>query len=307
MSIPDALRTELDTLVQNNPVVLFMKGNRKFPQCGFSATVVGILDELVDDYQTVDILARGDIRDAVKVYSDWPTLPQLYINGEFQGGCDIVREMAGNGELHKALGVEIEEVEPPTVTITDSAAEVFRTALADGGGPLRFRVSSKYQYDLAFDPKGGLDIVIVANGIELVIDRGSAKRADGTVIDYERSAMGEGFRISNPNEPGKVRQLDPKVLKGWLDEGKELTLFDVRTTQERATASIMGAIHLDAAGKEVLAALPKDAVIVLHCHHGMRSQQAAEQIREQGYTNLFNLSGGIDAWSQTVDASIPRY
>lgn len=307
MSLPDALRTELDGLVKDNNVVLFMKGNRKFPQCGFSATVVGILDELVDDYQTVDVLSRQDIRDGVKAYSDWPTIPQLYVGGEFLGGCDIVREMAGNGELHKTLGIEIEDVEPPTITITDSAAAVFKGALADGGGPLRFRVSGRYQYDLAFDQKGGLDLVIVSNGIELILDRSSAKRAEGTVIDYEKNAMGEGFRISNPNEPGKVRQLSPTVLKGWLDEGKELTLFDVRTAEERATASIAGAVHLDDTGRQTLAGLSKDAVIVLHCHHGMRSQTAAEEVIAGGFKNVFNLSGGIDAWSQSVDTTVPRY
>jgi monothiol glutaredoxin len=307
MSLSDALRTELDGLVRDNKVVLFMKGNKSFPQCGFSATVVGILGELVDEYETIDVLSRQDIRDGIKVYSDWPTIPQLYVDGEFLGGCDIVREMAGNGELHKALGVTIEDVDPPNITITDSAAAVFRDALADGAGTLRFRVSKSYQYDLAFDQKGGLDLVVTTNGIDLIVDRGSAKRADGTVIDYEKSAMGEGFRISNPNEPGKVRQLTPKILKGWLDEGKDLTLFDVRTGEERATATIGAAVHLDDAGKGVLAGLPKDAVIVLHCHHGMRSQQAAEDIVGQGFKNVFNLSGGIDAWSQTIDSSVPRY
>ncbi len=307
MSLSDALRSELDTLVRDNDVVLFMKGNRRFPRCGFSATVAGILDELVDDYQTVDVLSRQDIREGVKVYSDWPTIPQLYIRGEFQGGCDIVREMAGSGDLHKALGIEIEHVEPPNITITDAAAAVFQAALADGGGPLRFRISGRYQYDLAFDPKGGLDLAVTSNGVELILDRASAKRAEGTVIDYEKSAMGEGFRISNPGEPAKVRQLSPPALKGWLDDGKTVALFDVRTSEERAIASIPGAVHLDDAGRRTLAELPKDTVIVLHCHHGMRSQQAAEQIVAEGYTNVFNLSGGIDAWSQTVDSGVPRY
>ena len=307
MPLSEALRTELDGLVNDNSVLLFMKGNRRFPRCGFSATVVGILDELVESYETVDVLSRQDIRDAVKEYSDWPTLPQLYVGGEFVGGCDIVREMAGNGELHKALGVKIEEASVPEITITDTAAEVFKGALADGGGPLRFRVSAQFQYDLAFDQKGALDVVVQSNGVELILDRASAKRAEGTVIDYERSAMGEGFRISNPAEPAKVNQITPSALKGWLDEGKDVALFDVRTADERTIATIAGAVHFDGPGREALMALPKDAVIVMHCHHGMRSQKAAEQIVGDGFKNVFNLSGGIDAWSQTVDKDVPRY
>ena len=307
MSLSDALRSELDGLVNDNQVVLFMKGNRRFPRCGFSATVVGILDELLEDYRTVDVLDRQDVREGVKAYSDWPTIPQLYIGGEFQGGCDIVREMAGSGELHKALGIEIEDVAAPNITITDSAAAVFKAALADGGGPLRFRVSARFQYDLAFDQKGGLDLEVESNGVTLILDRSSAKRAEGTVIDYEKSAMGEGFRISNPGEPAKVRQVSPTALKGWLDEGKDVALFDVRTAEERAIAAIAGAVHLDEAGRSTLAGLAKDAVIVLHCHHGMRSQQAAEQIVAEGYRNVFNLSGGIDAWSAKIDESVARY
>ena len=94
------LKAELDALVTSNKVVLFMKGNRRMPRCGFSATVVGILDGLTDHYETVDVLANPAIREGIKEYSDWPTLPQLYIDGEFQGGCDIVREMAASGDLH---------------------------------------------------------------------------------------------------------------------------------------------------------------------------------------------------------------
>ena len=126
-------KAEIDSLIGDNNVVLFMKGNRRMPQCGFSATVVGILDGLIDDYATVDILANPAIRSGIKEYSDWPTLPQLYIGGEFQGGCDIVREMASNGELHTALGVDVEIVAPPEMTLTDGAA----AALIEAGAKER--------------------------------------------------------------------------------------------------------------------------------------------------------------------------
>jgi len=86
-----------------------MKGNRRQPQCGFSATVVGILDDLVPDYTTVDVLSNPAIRDGIKAYSSWPTIPQLYVGGEFVGGCDIVRELYGTGELHEKLGVPMPE------------------------------------------------------------------------------------------------------------------------------------------------------------------------------------------------------
>jgi monothiol glutaredoxin len=89
--------------VSENPVVLFMKGNAEQPQCGFSAQVVQILDHMGVDYATVDVLANDEIRQGIKAYSDWPTIPQLYVKGEFVGGCDIIKEMFQAGELKPFL------------------------------------------------------------------------------------------------------------------------------------------------------------------------------------------------------------
>ena len=91
-------------LVNNNDVVLFMKGTALFPQCGFSSRAVAILDRLGAKYQTVDVLQDPEIRQGIKEYSDWPTVPQLYVHGEFVGGSDIMMEMFENGELQELLG-----------------------------------------------------------------------------------------------------------------------------------------------------------------------------------------------------------
>jgi len=85
--------------VENNDIVLYMKGDRMFPQCGFSATVVEILNYFKVGYETHNVLQDESLREGIKEYSEWPTIPQLYVKGEFLGGCDIVREMAANGEL----------------------------------------------------------------------------------------------------------------------------------------------------------------------------------------------------------------
>lgn len=93
---------QIDSLVKSNDVVLFMKGTARMPMCGFSGTVVKILDHVGVDFHDVNVLADMEVREGVKSYSDWPTIPQLYVKGEFVGGCDIVREMFETGEL-KAL------------------------------------------------------------------------------------------------------------------------------------------------------------------------------------------------------------
>jgi len=95
--------TRIEEILKSHKVVLFMKGDRRVPQCGFSATVVQILDQLLPEYATVNVLEDPEIREGIKEYASWPTIPQLYVDGEFQGGCDIIREMYANGELEKLL------------------------------------------------------------------------------------------------------------------------------------------------------------------------------------------------------------
>lgn len=101
----EAANARIDKLVKQHKVLLFMKGDRQMPQCGFSAQVVRMLDSLLPDYATVDVLQDAELRAGVKDYSSWPTIPQLYVDGEFQGGCDIVTELYQNGELQQVLGV----------------------------------------------------------------------------------------------------------------------------------------------------------------------------------------------------------
>ena len=103
MPLTEAQRADFSRLVNAHPVVLFMKGNRRFPACGFSATVVGILDKLTSGYDTVNILEDSQVREGMKEFSSWPTFPQLYVKGEFVGGSDIVREMFQSGELKPLL------------------------------------------------------------------------------------------------------------------------------------------------------------------------------------------------------------
>ena len=89
--------------IEENDVVLYMKGNKSMPQCGFSSKVAGVLNYIGVDYEDINVLADDLIRQGIKTFSDWPTIPQIYIKGEFIGGCDIIKEMYENGELKKSL------------------------------------------------------------------------------------------------------------------------------------------------------------------------------------------------------------
>ena len=100
------VRERIDALVKANDVLLFMKGSALFPQCGFSSRAVAILDHLGAPFETVDVLQDHEIRAGIKEYSDWPTVPQLYVKGEFVGGSDIMMEMFESGELQQLIGTE---------------------------------------------------------------------------------------------------------------------------------------------------------------------------------------------------------
>ena len=99
-------KNRIDEIVKNNAVVLFMKGTPLFPQCGFSSRAVTILEHLETPFETIDVLQDPEIRQGIKEYSDWPTIPQLYVKGEFVGGSDIMMEMFKSGELQQLVGAD---------------------------------------------------------------------------------------------------------------------------------------------------------------------------------------------------------
>jgi monothiol glutaredoxin len=307
MTLPDPVRAQLQQLVTTNHVLLFMKGNRGAPACGFSAQVIQILDEVAPDYETVNVLTDPALRDGIKEFSSWPTIPQLYVKGQFVGGCDIVKEMFASGELQKLLGTAVGPVSPPAITLTPAAAaEIAKAAGEVSGEMLRFEVSAKFENDLFFDAKKDDDFVVESSGLSILVDRASARRVDGTTIDFVAGPKG-GFKIDNPREPARVRPLAAKELARMLESGELAELFDVRPEVERKRASIAKARALDEAGVARLEGLPKTTAIVFHCHHGVRSRAAAEEAIRVGFTRVYNLEGGIEAWSADVDPSVPRY
>jgi monothiol glutaredoxin len=308
----DALRSRISGLVAQNPVIVFMKGTRRAPQCGFSAQVVQILDELVPVYETVDVLSSAELRDGIKEFSQWPTIPQLFVNGEFIGGCDIVRSLQESGELAQLLSKPGAPPPLPTIHITEAALNAFRNAFSDSGEAeaevLHLKIDASFQNDLYFAPREPGTLELPVRGLSLFIDPASARRADGLSIDFVDGANA-GFKIDNPNQPAQpatVKQLSPVELKELLEQGK-ITLFDVRPEHERALASLPQARALDEAGQQYLLSLERSAPIAFLCHHGMRSQNAAQQVLSEGFRNVYNVRGGIHAWSETVDRGVPQY
>jgi monothiol glutaredoxin len=309
MSLAPELRQKIESIIASDPVVLFMKGSRSFPQCGFSAAVVQILDTMIPNYTTVNVLADAAIRDGIKAFSDWPTIPQLYVRGEFVGGADIIRQMHAAGDLQTKLGDLAKAPEAPKVTVTPRAAEVLKQALADAGAGdvIHLSIDGRFEHGLDIGPREAASATVETNGVTVQVDAASARRAAGVVIDYVEGAQGAGFKIENPNRPASVKAIGPAELKALLDAGTVKHLYDVRTPTERDKAKIASARHLDEAAAAEIEALDKNTPIAFHCHHGGRSQNAAEHFLQKGFKQVYNLAGGIDAWSLQVDPSIPRY
>ncbi len=307
MTLSDSTREKIEGLISQNRVVLFMKGTPQAPMCGFSSKTVGLLDSILDDYASVDVLEDQEVREGIKVFGNWPTIPQLYIDGELVGGCDIVSAMFNNSELHDMLGVEAPDRTPPEVTITDAAAEKILESMAGQEGVgLHFAIDASWQSQFNLAPAEGHEIKVESNGITLLFDLASAQRARGVVIDWVDTMQGAGLTINIPQAPKPVSQMSVADLKTQLDNNSVI-LIDVRGSEERALASLDAARSMDGGTMQEIEGMPKDTALALICHVGNRSQVAAEHFRKQGFSNVSNVVGGIDAWAKEIDSSVPTY
>jgi monothiol glutaredoxin len=309
MSLTPQTRTRIEQILGAHTVVLFMKGSPDAPQCGFSAKAAGILKGLVPSFGHVDVLADPEIREGIKVYGQWPTIPQLYVGGELLGGSDIIEQMLNSGELHQALGLPAPDRTPPTIEISERAAQAINGALAnaDDGAVLHLGVDPRFNARFELKPASGQEVVAEAAGIRIHLDLASAPRARGLRIDWVEDARGAGLAIHNPNAPAPVKAMSVQQLHDHIIAGT-IDVVDVRPAHARALAPFPHAHEvLDEESRERLEALPKDLPLAFLCHHGNSSRQAAEYFRGLGFHDLYNVEGGIDAWAAEIDPSVPRY
>ncbi len=307
MSLDSTTREVIENHLQSNKVVLFMKGTPEQPMCGFSATTIGILNQLLPEYHSINVLSDEAIREGIKIYGDWPTIPQLYVDGELIGGCDIITGMFNSGELHELFGQPKPDRSPPEIEITDLAVKNIGEAMSGHADlALHFSIDNNWQARFQLGPAEGHEIEVSANGMQILMDLPTAQKAKGAVIDWVDTLEGEGLKIDLPGAPKPVDQLSVSDLKLKLDKN-EILLLDIRNQAERAKATIANSKQLDKEMLEKLESMPKDTAMAFICHHGNSSQGAAEHFRRKGFTNIYNVAGGINAWSLEVDDSVPQY
>jgi monothiol glutaredoxin len=185
-----------------------------------------------------------------------------------------VQELHRTGELHEKLGVEkVEKAPAPSIAIEDAAAAMLRPVTAEQapGHMLQLGIDARFRSVLGLGPRAEGAIEVSASGLAIGMDPLTARRAEGARIDLVDTAEGPTLSIDNPNAPNSVNPMGIRELK------------------------------------ERLESLPKDAMFVFHSHRGDRGRKAAEHFAALGFTNVWNLQGGIDAWSQEIDPDVPRY
>ena len=295
MSLDATTRERIESLLKSHRVVLFMKGSRHAPACGFSAAATNTLNEILPEYHTVNVLEDPEIREGIKAYGDWPTIPQLYVEGELVGGADIIRQMYGSGELHALFGLAAPDRTPPEITITDAAAKAIREGTANAQGlALHLEIGPDHSAGFQLAPASEHDIVAHANGLEVHFDPASAQRAKGIVIDWVSTVQGEGLSLKFPGAQ-EVKPLTVQELQQRLAAGS-ITLVDVRPAAARAQlAPLPQARILEDEGYEALAALPKDTALAFICQRGISSQGVAERFAAHGFGDVYNIVGGMMA------------
>ncbi len=301
MALTDHARDTISNLLDNNNVVLFMKGTPQMPQCGFSAKATGILNSLVDQYATFNVLEDMEVREGIKEFGQWPTIPQLYINKELIGGSDIITEMFNSGELHDVLGLDQPDRTPPSFSISQAAADMIRQSLPDTGPEvLHFAIDDRWQGEFFLSPKTGHEIYAESAGIELHMDIVTAQKARDMHIDWIETMQGSGLSVDLPQAPPAVNQLSVDQLKQKLDQGEAMHLYDVRSESLREQQPFDAAVALDRQAMADIESMDKDTPIAFICMRGNSSAGTAEHFRLKGYTRLYNVEGGILAWNDAT-------
>ncbi len=216
--------------------------------------------------------------------------------------------MAASGELSSVLGLAAPDRTPPSITVTPAAVEMLKGALADApGAALQLSIDAGFQPNFQLAPHDEGAIAAESNGLRVQFDLASARRANGITIDWVDDIRGKGLAIDNPNAPKPVQEISVRDADDLVRAGN-ITLVDVRPADEREIAAVGVPFKtFDGNGRAALEALPKDTALAFMCPHGGRSAQAAEQFRALGFTKVFNVTGGINAWSEDVDNGVPKY
>ncbi len=307
MTLSPELARQIHTLSHRHRLVLLMDGPAGWPRTAASARACHVLDGLGIDYAQVDAL--DDPADAAPGAGGPPGIPQLYLDGRAIGDADAIVRMTDTGELQAALGLPPPDRRPPQVQLTPQGAQALREALQrePGDAVAELILSPRLDGCLRLVQRRPEAIAVAVDGVPLQFDLASARRAEGLSIHWQDIERGDGLILSRdgrriePVLPIAPAEADARVRAGTL------TLVDVRDKYDRAAAEVpIPFLSLDE-DSHTIRNLPPQAALATLCHRGDRSRYAAAHLYRLGHREIFYVEGGIDAWAETVDGSIPRY
>ncbi len=289
----------IEQMLDENSVFLFMKGNPMTPMCGFSSNTVKILKSLLgDQFGYFNVLEDPEIREGIKVYGQWPTIPQLYVNKELIGGNDIITEMFNSGELHELLGLEQPDRTPPEITISSEAVTHIKEGMGDvQDHQLFLSIDDDFNTRFSLEQPKGYEVIANVGDLKIFMDIGTAKRAKGLSISWVDELQGSGLQVKNPNEPPQVKELSVDELRSWLaSDTPNPKIYDVRSEDKISEGTVDNAVRLDKEMIKKIQEMEKDTPLVFVCQVGQSSMAAAEFFRKKGFIKVYNLMGGFNAW-----------
>jgi monothiol glutaredoxin len=313
-------KESIQEVVTKDKIVVFAKGTKEVPRCGFSGRAIQIFQSFNKPFEVVDILSDPTIRPALVQFSQWPTTPQIYLDGEFIGGSDIITEMQKSGELEKkvlnSFGEEYKEVqEDERVSITDEAASKVKDFMEDDFEFLRLAVTIKgddraYSLELDSHTSAATDLKWKVKGLTVIIAKSMSDLFEKMDVSWVNKNGNEGFAIKEAGTPPAlpvpidIAKADmAQLMRSELEAGK-LWIVDVREADEWKSGHGEEAVHLPLSRLEKewkdSGFDPKDTLI-FYCAAGKRSLSAANHFRHKlGFPNTRSLVGGIGNYPANI-------
>ncbi|MDF1663027.1 MAG: Grx4 family monothiol glutaredoxin [Planctomycetota bacterium] len=307
-------------VVTEDKIVVFAKGTKEVPRCGFSARAIQVVQSAGKPFKVVDILSDPSIRPALVAFSSWPTTPQVYLDGEFLGGSDIILELHESGELQKKIansyGEEYKEVQDnQRVEVTDEAVKMVKEFMETDADFLRLSVQVKegaraYSLELDSHTSAATDLKWKVKGLTVIVAKTMSELFEKLEVSWVNKDGNEGFavkEIGNPPAlpvPIDIDKADlARLMRSEIKEGK-LWIVDVREDDEWKSGHGEEAVHLPLSRLEKVwkdaGFDPKDT-LVFYCAAGKRSLSAANHFRHKlGYPNTRSLVGGIGNYPSNI-------
>lgn len=287
MSQLSDIHKRIEALWRSNRLVLFFDGEA--PKSASSLEAYHALNGSELEYAQVDVRLNPSLHKAI-VADELAAIPQLYLDGNPIASGDAIERMARSGELHAALGLPAPDRTPPTVRLTQVAAQLLRRAIANIGNDTvaEITVDAQFRSSLRLVPRRQDAVVTMVEGVPLLFDLASARRAEGLSIDCDENDIDRGgWSLVHPKAPvpKPVRAISPAEADARVRAGT-LTIVDLRPAEERAVARLcVPFLHMEDGTHEIRNLAP-DAPLACLCHRGDRSCHAAEHLRQLGHGDV---------------------